>query len=318
VKSLAHVNHTPNAITRLHIAESLVDLIQRLAMRDELVNLELAIHVVSHKPRKLSASLDTTERATLPYTASDELEWTSGDLLTGGRNTDDDGLAPALVAGLERGAHNVDVTRAVESVVAAAVGHLDELLLDALVAELGGVDEVCSTELLGPLLLCVVDIDDDDLASLVLSRALDDGQTDAAGAEDGDVGALLDSAVAGSDDGRAVTGCDAAAEQAGAVHGGLLGDGDDGDVGYDGVLRECGGAHEVEEILALALEARCAVGHDTLSLCGADLAAEVGLAGLAELALLAFWGAVACQRMFGGNSGGRTIAQRRGRRASRL
>jgi hypothetical protein len=45
----------------------------------------------------------------------------------------------------------------------------------------------------------------------------------------------------------------------------------------------------VEEVLALAPEARGAVGHDTLTLCSADLAAEVGLAGLAELALLAFW-----------------------------
>lgn len=48
----------------------------------------------------------------------------------------------------------------------------------------------------------------------------------------------------------------------------------------------------MEEILALALEARGTVGHDTLALGGADLAAKVGLAGLAELALLALGGAV--------------------------
>jgi hypothetical protein len=50
----------------------------------------------------------------------------------------------------------------------------------------------------------------------------------------------------------------------------------------------------VEEILALALEARGAVGHDALTLSCADLAAQVGLAGLAELALLAFWCARRC------------------------
>ena len=44
----------------------------------------------------------------------------------------------------------------------------------------------------------------------------------------------------------------------------------------------------MEKVLALALEAGCAVGHDTLSLCSANLAAEVGLAGFAELALAAF------------------------------
>lgn len=191
------------------------------------------------------------------------------------------------MAGLEGGTHDVDVTRAVEGVVAAAVGHLDELVDDGLVLQLGRVDEVGGTELLGPLLLAGVDIDDDDLAGLVDDGALDNGQTDAAGAEDGDVVTLLD---VGGDAGGAVAGGDAAAEQAGAVHGGILLDGDDGDVGDDGVLGEGGGAHEVQQVLALALEARGAVGHDALALGGANLAAQVGLARLAELALLALGG----------------------------
>jgi len=46
----------------------------------------------------------------------------------------------------------------------------------------------------------------------------------------------------------------------------------------------------VKQILALALESRGTVGHQTLTLGGSDLAAEVGLSGLAELALLAFGG----------------------------
>jgi hypothetical protein len=48
----------------------------------------------------------------------------------------------------------------------------------------------------------------------------------------------------------------------------------------------------VEDVLAAGLEAGGAVGHDTLTLGGADLAAEVGLAGLAELALTAFGGTI--------------------------
>ena len=258
-------------------------------MSNELIHLEIALQIVVHEAGELRAALDTAKSTALPHTPSNELEGTGGDFLTRGSDADDDGLAPALVAGLEGSAHDVDVARAVEGVVAPSIRHLDELLLDALGAQLAGVDEVGSAELLGPLLLGVVDVDDDDLAGLVLHRALDDGETDAARAEDGNVGALLHAALAGGDDGRAVPGCDAAAEQAGAVHGGLLGDGDDGDVRDDGVLGECGGAHEVEEVLALALEARGAVGHDALALGCADLAAQVGLARLAELALLAFW-----------------------------
>ena len=130
----------------------------------------------------------------------------------------------------------------------------------------------------------VVDINSNDHASLVLDGSLHNGETDAASAEDGEVGALLD---LGGDDSGTVTCCDTAAEKAGSVGGDLGGNGDDGDVGDDGVLREGRGAHEVQQVAALAAEARGAVGHLTLALRRADLAAQVGLARLAELALLA-------------------------------
>jgi hypothetical protein len=200
----------------------------------------------------------------------------SRDLLAGSSNTDDDALAPALVAGLESAAHDVHVAGAVERVV---------------LQVLGRVDKVGGAELGRPLLLCLVHVHDNDLARLLLDRALDDTQTDAAGTEDGDGGALLDTALASGDDGGTVAGGDAAAQQACAVHGSIRGDGNDGDVGDDGVLGEGRAAHEVEEILALALEARGAVRHHTLALGRADGAAKVGLARLAELALLALSGA---------------------------
>ena len=43
-------------------------------MGDELVNLEVAIHVVGDEAGQLGAALDTTEGAALPYTSGDELE----------------------------------------------------------------------------------------------------------------------------------------------------------------------------------------------------------------------------------------------------
>lgn len=213
-------------------------------------------------------------------------------LLSCGGNTDDDTLTPTLVASLKSASHNVNVTSAVECVIATTVGHLDKLLLDGLtVLELLGVHKVGSTELLCPLLLAVVDIHDDNLAGTVLDATLNDGKTDTTSTEDGDVAALLNTTLAGRDNGGSVTGGDTTAEQAGTVHRGLLCDCNDGNVGYNGVLGEGRGTHKVEKILALALEARSAVGHDTLTLGSANLATEVGLAGLAELALFAFWGA---------------------------
>ena len=131
------------------------------------------------------------------------------------------------MARLERSAHDIDITCAVECVVATAIGHLDELLLDALGAELGRVNKVGGTELLGPLLLGVVYINNDDLAGLVLDSSLDDRQTDATSTKDSNVGTLLNTTLSCGDDGSTVTGRDTAAKQAGAVHGGLLCDGND-------------------------------------------------------------------------------------------
>lgn len=45
----------------------------------------------------------------------------------------------------------------------------------------------------------------------------------------------------------------------------------------------------MQEILAFAFEAGGAVWHDAFALGGTDLAAEVRLAGFAELAFAAFW-----------------------------
>jgi len=198
------------------------------------------------------------------------------------------------VAGLERAAHDVHIASAVESVVETAIGHVHQPRLDclAILKVLGRVDEVGCTELGRPLLLRVVHVDDDDLACFILDSTLDDTETNAASAEDSYSGALLDTALAGGDHRGTVASGDTAAEQTGAVHRSLLGDSDDGDVGDNGVLRESGAAHEVQEILALALETRGAVRHHTLALCGTNGTAKVGLARLAELALLALSGAI--------------------------
>lgn len=44
----------------------------------------------------------------------------------------------------------------------------------------------------------------------------------------------------------------------------------------------------MEQFLALALESRCTVRHNSFALCSPDLAAEIGLARLAEFAFTAF------------------------------
>jgi hypothetical protein len=48
---LPHVDHATNAVARLHIRKGLVDLVNRLPMRDELVHLQVSLHVVRYQAR---------------------------------------------------------------------------------------------------------------------------------------------------------------------------------------------------------------------------------------------------------------------------
>jgi hypothetical protein len=71
---LLHVDNATNTVTLLHLVKGFVDTVQRLAVSDELVHLELAVQVVIDQTRQLCATLDTTEGTSLPDTTGDELE----------------------------------------------------------------------------------------------------------------------------------------------------------------------------------------------------------------------------------------------------
>ena len=285
-------------------------------MRDELVHHQLTTQVVVDQTGQLCAALDASECAALPHTAGDQLErclrasaidsgrkvttsgkqgrrrrrkklTSSGNLLPGSCDTNNDALSPALVAGFESSPHDSHVAGAVKRVVAAPVRHVDQLLLDGLAVELGRVDKVRGSKLASPRLLAVVDIDHDDLAGLVLDGSLDHGQSHTAGPEHGNVVPL---AHARRDHRGAITRGDPTAQQTRPVGGDLGRDGHDGNVRHHRVLRKRRRAHEVQQILAAGLEPRGPIRHHPLPLRGPDLPAQVRLARLAELALPAFGG----------------------------
>jgi hypothetical protein len=58
----------------LHRLKGVVDLGEGLAMRNELVNLELALKVIINETGQLGAALDATESGALPDTTGDKLE----------------------------------------------------------------------------------------------------------------------------------------------------------------------------------------------------------------------------------------------------
>ena len=184
----------------MHVVEALVDLGQSAVVSDVLVDLDFALKVICtdvesctvdivvimhtlNQTRNFSATLHATESGSAPCTTSDQLEWTSRDLLTSSRDADDGADTPTLVACLKSRTHDVnlqthivstyfihtngenktDVTGAVESVVKASVGYFDEVVLDFLaLRELGRVNEVGCAKLAGPRLLAGVGVDSDD------------------------------------------------------------------------------------------------------------------------------------------------------------
>lgn len=113
---------------------------------------------------------------------------TSRDLLSGSRDADDRADAPALVARLERRAHDVDVARRVEREIAPAVRHLHDVVLDAhALGQLRGVHEVRRAELARHGLFAGVRVDRDDAGCFDECGGCDYSETDGATSEDGDI-----------------------------------------------------------------------------------------------------------------------------------
>ena len=207
-------------------------------VRDVLVDFELALRARLDQLRDVDPRLVPPKGRALPDPARDQLEGPRGDLLARGRDPDHHGLAPALVAAFQRGAHDLDVAHALEGVVDAAdvvrlaLRHLDDGLLHCLsLGELLGVQAVRGAPLLRAGKLALVDVDRDDPRGPRETEGVDAREPDGAETENRGGVSLLDSR--GVSDG-AEAGRDAAAEEAeagerrgrGAQVGGDDGDGD--------------------------------------------------------------------------------------------
>src|SRR5216683_1794497 len=203
-----------------HQVEALVDALQRQLVGDQRVDLALAVHVPVDDLRHVGAAARAAEGRALPDAAGDELEGPRRDLLAGAGDADDDRDAPALVAALQRLAHQRGVADAFEAVIGAALGQVDEIGHEV-ARDLLGIDEMRHAEALGERLAAGIDVDADDHVGAGEAGALDDVEADAAEAEDDDIGARLD--LGGVDDG-ADAGGDAAADIADLVEGRVLAD----------------------------------------------------------------------------------------------
>src|SRR5690554_3941270 len=83
------MQHRTNALAGVQQVEGFVDLFKRHVMSNELVDLELAIHVALYVARQLSTPFHAAECRTFPDPARNQLERPRGDLFAGSCHTDD-------------------------------------------------------------------------------------------------------------------------------------------------------------------------------------------------------------------------------------
>src|ERR1700716_1655014 len=145
----------------MHQLEGIVDLIQWQHFGDHFVDLDLAVEIAVHIARQLRTAFDAAECRAAPDATGNQLERTGRYFLTCTGDTDDDRFAPSLVTRLQGRAHHVNVADALERVVDAAVGQIDDDLLNGLVVVFG-VDVVGRAERLGHGPFARVEIDGDD------------------------------------------------------------------------------------------------------------------------------------------------------------
>jgi hypothetical protein len=111
-----------------------------------------------------------------------------GDLGTGRSDTNHNTLAPTFMTSLQSLPHHIHIARRIKREIRTSIGHLYNLVDDGRsLGEFGGVDEIRRAEFQGEVFLAVVGIDGDDLGTVFGSCSLEDGETDTADSEDGDL-----------------------------------------------------------------------------------------------------------------------------------
>src|SRR3546814_4503292 len=96
----------------MHQVECPIDIIKRHGVGNQVVNIDLAVHIPVDDLGHVSPAPRAAKGAPLPYAAGDELERPGGNFLASFGNTDDDAFTPAAMAAFQRLAHDVRIAGA--------------------------------------------------------------------------------------------------------------------------------------------------------------------------------------------------------------
>ena len=146
-------------------------------MRDEMVNRELSLHVTLDQDRDIGTTLEAPEGGTLPGTARNKLEGTSGNLVTRGSNSDNAGRAPSTMRALKSGAHHFGITCAIKAIVDAPLGHDSSNVFLDWSLDGSWVEAIRRTELLCVLKFVRIEVDGNDFGGTGHLGTLDNGES---------------------------------------------------------------------------------------------------------------------------------------------
>src|SRR5271168_418977 len=175
----------------MHQIEAGVDVVEGQLVGDQIVYIDLALHVPIDNFWYISPSLGAAEGGSLPHPASDQLEGSGGNLLTGAGDADDDADAPATVGAFESLPHGLDAADAFEAEIGPALGQVHQIG-DEVAFDLLRIDEMGHPEFCGERPAFGIEVDADDHVGADHPAALDHIQPDPAEAKDHDVGAGVD------------------------------------------------------------------------------------------------------------------------------
>src|ERR1035441_2727035 len=183
--------YAANRLALVHQVERIIDLFERHLVRNQVVDIDLAVHVPVHDLRHIGAPAGSAECRALPHPPGDELKGPGLDDLSGAGDADDHRYAPAAMAAFERLTHDVDIADAFEAVVRSSVREAVEMSHEIL-ANILRIDEMRHAEFFGERPAARIDVDADNLVRAHEPCRLNDVEPDAAEAEHHHVRTRLD------------------------------------------------------------------------------------------------------------------------------
>src|ERR1700739_4803469 len=145
----------------MHQIEPLVDVAERQPVRNQIVNIDLPIHIPVDDFGYVSTASGAAEGGPFPNATGDQLKRSCGDFLPGSGHANNDADTPATVAAFERLAHDIDIADALETVIGATFGQIDEIE-DEVALDTPRIDEMGHPELLCECPSLGVEIDTND------------------------------------------------------------------------------------------------------------------------------------------------------------